>query len=105
MSNLKSVTDKAEYDQITKGSGLVVVDFGATWCGPCKKIAPTFASIAGEHSDATFLKVDIDDAEEIASVLKVASVPTFIFYKDGEQVERFSGANANKLKEAVEKHK
>jgi thioredoxin 1 len=72
--------------------GNVVVDFWAEWCGPCKILKPIFEEVASEmKGKAKFCKVDIEEGQEIAERLGVMSVPTVIFLKDGEQVERFSG--------------
>ena len=58
------ITNKADYDKrIAEAKGLVVVDFTAKWCGPCRRIAPTFEALANENSDVVFLKVDVDECE------------------------------------------
>jgi thioredoxin 1 len=69
---------------------VVLVDFYADWCGPCKMLAPTIEEIAAE-TDAVVLKVDIDAHQEVAQDRGIRSVPTIEFYADGEQVERFVG--------------
>lgn len=83
------------------GTKLVVIDFYATWCGPCKMIAPKIEELASEFSDVVFLKVDVDESEDIAMKYNIASMPTFIFIKSSETVHQFSGANYDKLKDAV----
>jgi thiol-disulfide isomerase/thioredoxin len=62
-------------------------------CGPCRFIAPTFAKLAEENPDANFIKVDVDDAEEIAAACQIQSMPTFQFYKSGKMIHSFSGAS------------
>ena len=71
---------------------LVVMDFFATWCGPCKMLAPIFESLSKEMSDKVdFAKIDIDRSLEIAQEYKVVSVPTMIIFKNGEEVQRMVG--------------
>ena len=71
---------------------LVFVDFYATWCGPCKMLAPVFEQ-AGEEmkNDATFLKVDIDQSLELAQQFRISTVPTMMIFKDGKPVETLVG--------------
>ncbi|XP_043916978.1 thioredoxin-like [Protopterus annectens] len=101
------IKTKADFDNQLSAAGgkLVVADFTATWCGPCKMIAPIFEEMAGKYEDVLFLKVDIDEAEEVANCHNVRSVPTFIFFKNGQKVDDFSGANKEKLQEFIERLK
>ena len=79
------------YTQET-GSGAVVVDFYADWCGPCKMMAPIFSEAADEYDGKVkFCKINIDEHRSIAEENEVISIPTLIFYKDGAKVERKSG--------------
>ncbi|KAK1175786.1 thioredoxin-like [Acipenser oxyrinchus oxyrinchus] len=98
---------QAEFEEALKdaGSMLVIVDFTATWCGPCKMISPVFEKLAEEHKDVVFLKVDVDDAQDVAEMCKVNSMPTFQFFKNGQKVDDFSGANKDKLLEMLMKYK
>ncbi|XXQ39951.1 Thioredoxin domain-containing protein [Plasmodiophora brassicae] len=83
---------------------LVVVDFTASWCGPCRHIAPAVDSLAKLYAGkAVFLKVDVDKNRDIAQAKRIASMPTFHFYKNGDLVEEFSGANASKLESTVDR--
>ena len=84
-------------------SKLLVIDFTATWCGPCQTMAPIFEGLAAEFPNVEFVKVDVDDASEIAEDCGVTSMPTFQFFKGGAMVQNFVGANKQKLKETVEK--
>ena len=94
-------------EQLTAaGDALVIVDFFATWCGPCKAIAPTLEEMAkGEYSMCKFLKVDVDECEEVAMDNNISAMPTFKFFKGGKEVDELVGANAEKLKEIINKHK
>jgi thioredoxin len=95
---------KAEFDAIVAGDKLVVVDFTATWCGPCQNIAPTFAAMAEEFTDAQFIKVDVDANEETAAACEIACMPTFQFWRGGKKIDQFEGADANTLRARVTKH-
>eukprot|EP01038_Epipyxis_sp_PR26KG_P012233 gene12233-16389_t len=83
---------------------LVVVDFHAVWCGPCKMIAPAFIAMAEseQYSTVAFVKVDIDEVESIRDRYEVMSMPTFLFLKNGKPVARFSGASVQKLQETID---
>jgi len=83
---------------------LVVVDFFATWCGPCKAISPHVADLAQKYaSSVVFVKVDVDQARDVMQQYKVQSMPTFVFLAQGREVSRFSGANAAELTATVER--
>jgi len=108
MSSLvHDVKDTNDFEEQLKEAAnkLVVVDFFATWCGPCKIIGPKVDVLAGQFTDVIFLKVDVDECEEIASRYNISCMPTFLFFKSGERVADFSGANADKVKELILQHK
>ena len=88
------------------GSKLVVVDFYADWCGPCKMIAPKVVEMAKQLGDTiVFLKVDVDSNDETAEKYSISAMPTFLFIKNKEKLESFAGANEAKLREMIEKFK
>ncbi|XP_043484339.1 thioredoxin-2 [Leptopilina heterotoma] len=92
--------------QLTEaGNKLVVIDFFATWCGPCKSISPKIEEFSQEYTDVVFVKVDVDECEEVASEYDITSMPTFIFIKNGEKLETVVGANAEKIKNTILKHR
>ncbi|KAL8284248.1 hypothetical protein RQP46_004997 [Phenoliferia psychrophenolica] len=87
-----------------KKDKLVVIDFHASWCGPCHAIAPKFEQLSTAYrSQATFCKVDVDAAADIAKQYSVRAMPTFIFLKDGQKVDEVKGANAAALESALKR--
>ena len=77
-------------EKVLQGKGTVLVDFFATWCGPCKMLAPVLEQVA-QDTTAKIYKVDIDESEDLARSYGIMVVPTMIIFKDGKQVEKFSG--------------
>ena len=75
-----------------KLTGLTLVDFWATWCGPCRMVAPIVEELAAETPDVTFAKIDVDENPDVAIGLKIASIPTLMLFKDGKLVDRLIGA-------------
>lgn len=108
-SGVIHITTVDEFNKIVDGSEgkLVVVDFTASWCGPCKMIAPAYDAMSAqkEFSDVIFLKVDVDEVAELAEKFQVQAMPTFLFLKGNQEIDRFSGASADKLRETVLSHK
>ncbi len=95
----------ANFEELMLNAGkLAVVDFGAVWCNPCKKIEPILNELSAEMSDkAVFGKVDIDSYPAIAQSYNVMSVPTVIFLKDGKEADRIVGlAKKAKLVKKIE---
>lgn len=72
-------------------SGLCVLKFGATWCGPCKRLNPIVEKLAGEFTDIVFQAVDVDEGPEVGKQFSVRSVPTLVFLRDGKEVDRVIG--------------
>jgi len=102
-----TVADMDDFKNQLKAAGdkLVVVDFFATWCGPCKMIAPHLEEMSKSMADVVFLKVDVDDCEDIAQEYNITAMPTFIYIKKENKVADLMGANVDKLKELVNAHK
>uniref|UniRef100_A0A0A9WXZ7 Thioredoxin n=1 Tax=Lygus hesperus TaxID=30085 RepID=A0A0A9WXZ7_LYGHE len=97
--------DDLEAKLTEAGTNLVVIDFYATWCGPCKMIAPKLEELAQAHPEIVFLKVDVDECEDVAAAYEISVMPTFVFIKEKKKLTSFSGSNFDKLKEVVLTHK
>ena len=79
------------YNNIINGEQLTLVDFYATWCGPCQMMAPILEEASNENPDVDFFAIDIDDAEETAAKYGVMSIPNMVLFKNGEAVDRIIG--------------
>ncbi|XP_046439820.1 thioredoxin-2-like [Daphnia pulex] len=101
------VKDKQDFNNQLKEAGgkLVVVDFYATWCGPCKMIAPKIEAMSKEMPNVVFVKVDVDECEDVASEYNISCMPTFLYLKNGVKVAEFSGANEDQLRKLIDQHK
>src|ERR1700722_1303471 len=93
MSNALAVTDTDFEKEIEKHPGLAVVDFWATWCGPCRMIAPLLEQLAVDYQGkAKVAKLDVDTNQQTAMRFNVRSIPTILFFKDGKLVDQVVGA-------------
>ena len=90
------------FDQeVLKSSDIAIVDFWATWCGPCKMMAPAVEELANEQDDVIVGKLNVDFAPELARAYKVMSIPTLILFKNGEAVEKRIGVQSKAELEAL----
>ena len=87
----KKITSIEEFESILAGEKPVLVDFFATWCGPCKMFAPVLDEFSQEHDDIEAVKVDVDELGEIAKRYGIMSIPTVILFKNGEPVKKNIG--------------
>lgn len=90
----------AEYEKDVKRSqGVSVIDFGASWCGPCQALAPAYETLAAQYAGkATLYKVDVDAEGDLAAAFDVMSVPTIVFLKDGNKVAEIKGNHADRIR-------
>lgn len=88
----KQITDQNASEVMAAG-GLVVVDFWATWCGPCQRVAPIVEELAAEYEGrATIGKYNVDEGEDLSAEFGIRNIPTLVFVKDGKLVDRMVGA-------------
>ena len=89
-----------------KLSGLTLVDFWATWCGPCRMVAPIVEELASETPDVTFAKVDVDENPDVAIGLGITSIPTLMLFKNGKLVDKLIGARPKQdIKQMIDAHR
>ncbi len=102
----KVLNNSQFYNKIKNSDKLVVIDFFATWCGPCKMLTPIFESLSNEMSDKVdFGKIDIDRSLEVAQEFNIVSVPTMIIFKNGKMVEKMVGFTPKEqLKSKIQAH-
>ena len=94
---LKHINDVSEFDAAVK-EGKVLVDFFATWCGPCKMLSPVLEQLAEQNPDLLVLKIDVDEVGPLAARYGIQAIPTLILFKDGQQVDKRMGyQNMNQL--------
>lgn len=85
------ILNENEFEQYVENSqGLVLVDFFATWCGPCRMLAPILEDLS-EEVETPIYKIDVDECENLSRKFGILSIPTMIFFKDGELVEKITG--------------
>ncbi|KAL5198296.1 hypothetical protein ABZP36_001808 [Zizania latifolia] len=104
-SAVVAVHSKARWDELWDAhkttNKLVVIDFSASWCQPCKMIEPVFKEMAGRFTDAVFLKIDVDELAEVARTWRVQAMPTFVLARGGEEVSRVVGADKDALERTI----
>lgn len=90
MATVELTTDN--FKQVVSDSNILIIDFWASWCGPCRSFAPVFEAASGKHADIVFAKVNTEEQQELASAFNVRSIPTLMVFK--EQVIIYAEAGA-----------
>jgi thioredoxin 1 len=105
MSHVRELTDATFESSLRETAVPALVDFSASWCQPCKALAPTIEAVAKEYAGRlNVFKVDIDEAQESSSHFGIQGVPTCILFKDGKEVDRFMGnKDLRSIKERVDR--
>jgi thioredoxin len=106
MSKTINISSTSQFSSLLSSSNIVVADFYADWCGPCKAIAPIYEQLSAQLSrpnKITFTKINTDQQQELASAYGVTAMPTFMIFKNARKVEGIQGADAQKLSAAVKR--
>ena len=100
---IEYINDQNKFNEFIK-EGTVLIDFFATWCGPCKMLSPVIEQVEGEHPELKVVKVDVDEAPSIAAKYGIQAIPTLFLLKDGKMVDKRMGyLNKNQLESFVTK--
>ncbi|KAI3722368.1 hypothetical protein L2E82_33404 [Cichorium intybus] len=89
------------YNQSKQSPKLMVVDFSASWCGPCKMLEPFIRSLASKYQEIDFIKIDVDELQDVAQQFGVQAMPTLVLLKQGKEVGRVIGAKSNELEKKI----
>ncbi|CAH8388202.1 unnamed protein product [Eruca vesicaria subsp. sativa] len=93
------------FDSMKGSNKLLVIDFTAAWCGPCKAMEPRVKEIVSRYPEAVFARVDVDRFIDVAGTYRANTLPAFIFVKRGEEIDRVVGAKPDELVYKIEKHR
>ncbi|GAB4832165.1 Cytoplasmic thioredoxin isoenzyme 2 [Ancistrocladus abbreviatus] len=93
------------YNSIKNSNQLMVIDFAASWCGPCRFMEPAVQAMASKFTDVEFAKIDVDELPDVSQEFAVRAMPTFVLLKQGNEVDRVVGAKKDELEKKIEKHR
>ncbi|KAD7479518.1 hypothetical protein R6Q57_026638 [Mikania cordata] len=93
------------YNQSKQSPKLMVIDFSASWCGPCKMLEPFIHSLSSKYQEIDFIKIDVDELQDVARQFGVQAMPTLVLLKQGKEVERVVGAKKDELEKKILKHR
>lgn len=101
---LPNIKSPEEFEKLIAQDKLIVVDFHAIWCGPCRMLAPKMQTLAGDFSKAVFVKVDVDGVDEVAAKYGVRALPTVTFFRNSQKLGEVLGADPSKIKKGIEEY-
>ncbi|KAK7340071.1 hypothetical protein VNO77_20763 [Canavalia gladiata] len=103
--NVKLITTEESWEQkleeARRDGRIVIANFSATWCGPCKMIAPYYCELSEKYTSMMFLVVDVDELTDFSTSWDIKATPTFFFLKDGQQIDKLVGANKPELQKKI----
>ncbi|KAI4341889.1 hypothetical protein MLD38_026560 [Melastoma candidum] len=103
--NVHLVTTMESWDQklseAIKDGKIVIANFSATWCGPCRMIAPLYIELSEKHPSIMFLLIDVDELTEFSTSWDIKATPTFFFLRNGQQIDKLVGANKPELQKKI----
>lgn len=89
---MATIVTEQNFQELLQSGKPMMIDFGATWCGPCKALAPTIEEIASEYEGRAVVgKADVDECPDLSAQFRIRNVPTIIFFKDGQPVDKVIG--------------
>ncbi|KAF8399403.1 hypothetical protein HHK36_015267 [Tetracentron sinense] len=95
---------KDQFNSSIVSKKLMVIDFSAAWCGPCRYMEPILKKYAAKFNDVKFVTIDVDELTEVAQQFEVTAMPTFVLIKDGKEVDKLVGADKKELKKKIKEH-
>ena len=98
-----NVANAAEFKSALANNKIVVVDAFATWCGPCKVVAPKIVALSDLYTNVHFVKVDVDEVPDVAQELGIRAMPTFVIFKEEKKVGEVVGANQDAVRTVIDK--
>ncbi|KAL3723237.1 hypothetical protein ACJRO7_035423 [Eucalyptus globulus] len=98
-------TWQLHFNTVKQTSKLMLIDFTASWCGPCKRMQPVVDAMASKFTDVEFVKIDVDELSDVAQEFGVQAMPTFVLVKKGKEVDRLLGASKDELERKIQKHR
>ena len=102
---LKNIEEKDFESEVLKDNKVVIVDFFATWCGPCQMLMPVLRKVASERENIDIIEIDVDKAQSLAMRYDIEAVPTMIIFKNGIEIARIGGFySKSELDEELEKY-
>lgn len=101
ISKVKEITYESFSGEVLESEKIVLIDFYATWCGPCKMLSPIVEEIANERDDIKVVKVDVDLEPELANMYQIYSLPTLVVIESGEEVDRSIGLISKEMIEEI----
>ncbi|KAK6204380.1 thioredoxin [Scheffersomyces amazonensis] len=103
-SKIQEIKSLAQFNEFIKSDKVTVIDFYATWCGPCKAIEPVIDALAERVPEVGFGRVDVDQAQDIAQEYGVTAMPTIFYFQNGEKLNYVVGANLQKIVQLVQEY-